>query len=122
MTDKQAYRLPTVNRVELCGTVAEDPIMRAQPDGRGVLAFSLDTGEPFSGPVDEWEGNTTHIHCLMHNDVANHWHHKLKVGTVFIGSGRIAQINYEDKTDRIRRRLEVLIHDGIVLEVAPDAQ
>jgi len=111
--------MASLNKVQIIGHLGKDPILRAMPDGKSVVSFSVATSESYKDKNGEQVEKTEWFNIIAFAKLADICAQYLKKGSLVYCEGKFQTRRYEkDGTERFIS--EVIIHEMKMLGGKPD--
>ena len=110
--------MASLNKVQIIGHLGKDPILRAMPDGKSVVSFSVATSESYKDKNGEQVEKTEWFNIIAFAKLADICAQYLKKGSLVYCEGKFQTRRYEkDGTERFIS--EVIINEMKMLSGKP---
>lgn len=109
-------KLPSINQVALSGRLVQDPDFRLGDNGIPRLSGRLAVNRSFRDRDGQWREETSYVHFILWQKMAQYYAEKLHKGTPVFLTGRLNSHNWKDAEDQPHTLIEVQVRNLQILE------
>jgi len=96
----KGIRLVNVNKVTLCGRLAQDPQVRAVGDGKLVAQFQLAVNRRYKDKTGDWQDDVSYITVTTWNAAAERCQKMAHKGSPVYVEGRLRSESWEKEGEK----------------------
>ncbi len=93
-------RLPSINRVMICGRLTADPEERVTANGNMLLRFRIASSRAFKDRSGEWRESVTYVNVVVWGELVDRLRGSLRKGSPVFIEGELRSRSWDTDTGR----------------------